>query len=465
MKKEIEKHLVSKLLCNLKDFPDLLKNSDKHIILGMTDSQIQNVKKYALDHNLLKETAKSIYCITKQAESYIKKYPYCSWISSEYPKRPDINFEYLKYEKCPASLTKSIKSICRILMNEEQLKQNSIEECIIKEILSTSTSFKAINSEIADIITNKKERVTVSYLINKFQEKPYGLTASIIRILLCDFLISKKNQIAFFENNQFILKTDSVMFERMFAVPEKFELQFVEPIDMPIIAEISKVILPYETNNILEVTKGLLYLIKNSDKFTLHTENINIKTIKFRNAILNAKDPVRLFYRDIPKILCNKILCQCDNELVQIISDTVDELKNCYSRLINHLLRYVLKEFKAKRRKELTCRLNDVKEFFSNPAFNVILEFLDDKNNTDIRFIEKFAAYLNQKRVPKDWCDMDVADFKLKVKDIAYRFILIESSAKSTLDKPDLKVQKIFDEIKRLNKNQQNTLLRQAANL
>lgn len=465
MKKEIEKQLVSKFLCNLKDSPDLLKNSDKHVILGMTDSQIQNVKKYALDHNLLKESAKSIYCITKQAESFIKKHPYCSWISSEYPKRPDVNVEYLKYEKCPAALTRSIKSICRILMNEEQLKQNSIEECIIKEILLTSTSFKAINSEIADIIINKKERVTVSYLINKFQEKPYGLTASIIRILLCDFLISKKNQIAFFENNQFILKIDSVMFERMFAVPEKFELQFVEPIDMPIIAEISKVILPFETNNILEVTKGMLYLIKNSNKFTLHTENINPKTVKFRNTILNAKDPIRLFYVDIPKIFCSKILCRCDNELAQCILDSIEELQNCYNKLIKHLLRYVLKEFKAKNRKDLSNRFHNVKEFFTNSAFSVILEFLDDDNNTDKRFIEKFAAYINKKRVPKDWCDIDVADFKLNVKDIAYKFILIESSAKSTLDKPDLKVQKIIDEIKRLNKIQQNTLLRQAANL
>nr|DAU52963.1 MAG TPA: hypothetical protein [Caudoviricetes sp.] len=465
MKTEIEKNLVSKLLCKLKDCPEFMKNDDRNYILGMTDSQIQNIKKFALENNLIEEFAKSNFCLTKQAEQFIKKYPYCTWTSNDYPKRPDVNFEYLKLEKCPAALTRSIKSICRILLNEEELKPDSVEESIIREILSESSSFKAINSEIADIILDKKERITIFEIINKFQKKPYGLTPSIIRILLCDFLISQKNKIAFFENNQFILKTDSVLFERMFAVPEKFEVQYVEPIDMPIIAEISKLILPFETSNILDVTKGLLYLIKNLDKFTLHTENINAKTIKFRNAILNAKDPVKLFYVDIPKIFCSRILCQCDNELTQCISDSIEELQNCYDKLINHLLRYVLKEFKAKNRKELTVRFSHLKDYFSNPAFRVILEFLEDNNNTDKRFIEKFATFLNKSRVPKDWCDMDVADFKLKVKDIAYRFNLIESSAGTIQKKPDTKVKELINEIKKLNQIQQNALLRQVANL
>src|SRR5574344_2999425 len=197
---------------------------------------------------------------------------------------------------------------------------------------------------------------------------------------------------------------------------------------MPILEDISEIILPMKSNNILDLTKGLIYFIRNLDKFTLSTEELSRKTIRFRNAIMNAKDPISLFYRDIPKILDDKILCQSDKEFLKAFETAVNELQNRYQKLEKELKTFLLESFKDKNRENLTKRFENLKDYLGENELKVLYNNVVEKNSENNLWIERIATFINKSRVPKDWSDEDVADFKVKIKELALKFLAIEST-------------------------------------
>ena len=88
-----------------------------------------------------------------------------------------------------------------------------------------------------------------------------------------------------------------------------------------------------DMKNILEITKGLYKIIKSLDKYTMNTQNLNTKTLRLRNVILNAKDPISLFKRDIPKTLVGKELCDCDRDFLNNLKLSLNELKKRAKKL------------------------------------------------------------------------------------------------------------------------------------
>ena len=80
----------------------------------------------------------------------------------------------------------------------------------------------------------------------------------------------------------------------------------------------------------------------------MNTENLSKKTLRFRNTILNAKDPIALFERDIPKALEQQSLKDCDREFLNNLKLSLNELNNCSDNLIKDLKEFIFKTFKYK---------------------------------------------------------------------------------------------------------------------
>ena len=72
--------------------------------------------------------------------------------------------------------------------------------------------------------------------------------------------------------------------------------------------------------------------------------------------------------------------------------------------------------------------------------------------------IEKIATFINGKLVPKDWTDDNIADFKLKIANLAAKFKIIEASA-GISEMPDAKTEKLINQIKKLTENQKLLIL------
>ena len=453
---------LAKLLTAIKQDSNLFKNPDVNFILGLTSTQVKELKKRAIAEGLI-ERNKQEYVLTKAGEQYIDEVPIVSWTDKTNFKRPEINLEYLKLEKTPPTITKAIRCLARHLLEDEELKENSIEHYLVRELLCSRSACAKIKKEVEKFVL-QNSRFKLTCLFEKFMTPPYGLTKSIVSVLLLDVLGRNKDILAIYENGQFQLKLSALMIDRMIYCPQNFAIQKTVMEDLPILEKISKIILHCKSINILDLTKGLIYFIKNLDKYTLNTERLNKNTIRFRNAVLNAKDQINLFFKDIPKILDDKILCQCNKTFVKTFDNSIQELQTSYSSLINEIREFLFGSFNEKSRKKLAKRFEAVQEFLSDNELKILHNNVNELTSSDTLWIERIATFINKSRVPKDWSDNDVADFKIKIKELALKFTTIEATTGESNINTDKTTAKLLNQILKLSKPQKMTLVREVIN-
>ena len=453
-------YYLNKLLFAVKNDAEIFRKPDINYRLGLTTSQVKELKKEAVSKGLIINSKHNFY-LSESGEIYLKENPIISWCNDEFPKRPEINQEYLKLDKMPPILTKAIRNIEKHFINNEEIKENSIEYNIIKELLSDDSICQNISKEIEESILQDGKIELIS-IYNKFLA--YGLTKSIISILLFNAITKNKDILAIYEKGLFQLKLDNLMLDRMLYCPQNFTIQKTKTQSIPIFEDISELVLPFKTNNILDITKGFIFFIRNLDKYTLKTERLSKKTLRFRNIIMNAKDPVILLTRDIPKILDNKLLIQCDKQFLNALETALNELQFASSKLIDEIKTFLFDSFNAKSREELTLRFKNIQEFIGYKELKVLLTNIIDEESDDSLWIKRIATFINKERVPKDWNDNDIADYKFKIKELALKFIILESTAGNFELIQSTKFDVLLEKIKELNSAEKNILLRKIVN-
>lgn len=451
---------LNKLLVCVEKDPTIFKKSNLNFIVGLTNTQVKDLKKYAITNELIKEEKREFF-LTAKGQEYLKENPIKSWCSEEYPKRPEINLEYLKLDKMPPTLTKAIRCLARHLLEGEELKENSTESYLMQELLAENSNCKDLKKEIEKYILQGK-KIKLTDLFEKFMA--YGLTKSIVGILLLDVLAKNKDILAIYEKLQFQLKLNQLMFDRMIFCPQNFEIQKTVMDNLPILEDISLVLSEESSKNILDITKTLIYFIRDLEKYTLNTERLTKKTLRFRNVIMNAKDPISLFNRDIPKVLAGKFLLDCDSEFLNAYKTAIDELKNATKNMVAEINDFFFESFNSKAREDLTKRFESVEEFIGEKELRILFNNVTEKDADDILWINRIATFINKSRVPKDWTDEDVADFKIKVKDLALKFYTLEATVGTANVGQSKSFDKLLSQILSLSKAEQSVILRKVVN-
>lgn len=410
---------LNKLLQELKKDSKIFKNPEIILKLGLTATDIKNLKKYALENQFITQT-KQEYFLTSKGEKYLVSNSTPKSQSQDFTLSPKLNIEYFKEEKTPAVLTKAIRACTKYLIEKTPIKENSLEQALINDIENCTNLSSTIEN---DILNNKRNNLSTIY--EKYLQK--GLTKSLISCIILKILTNNLEKVAIYEKSQFQLKFDCLMFDRMVACPQNFEIQKTEMPDEYLLKDISKIILNKKSNNILEITKGLYKRIKSLDKYTMNTENLSKKTLRLRNMILNAKDPISLFKRDIPKALGQKSLKECDREFLQDLKSSLNELKNCTEKLIKDIENFFFNSFNTTSKINLNERFLKVQEFIGEKDLKILFNNVTEISVDDNLWINRIATFINKSRVPKDWSDEDFADFKVKTKELALKFFILES--------------------------------------
>ena len=167
---------LNKLLSKIKENSAILKSAKLVFELGITSSQIKDLKKYALENQLITQS-KNEFFLTSKGEDYLKSNPLESWKTEEFPNRPNINLEYLKEEKSPSTLTKAIRNYAKFLLDSQPLKEFSLEHLLsedVKKCMKISTKIEN------DILSGKK--LSLEKVFDKYISQ--GLTKSLIAIIL-----------------------------------------------------------------------------------------------------------------------------------------------------------------------------------------------------------------------------------------------------------------------------------------
>ena len=432
------------------------------MICGLISSEFKTIKKYLLDQKLVTKISDN-FVPTKDADKFIENNPMQPWTNFEFPLRPNINLEYLKVEKTPAIVSRAIGLLAQHLLDDEPLKEGSLEQNIYEELIKDSSACLDIKKEIENYVLSTK-RVKMTEFFEKFTKAPYGLTKSLASILLLDILAKNKNHILVYRVFQLEVNLNYIVFSNLIGASFRYEIQKAEFEDVPLLYSISEKLLKEPTCNVLSITRELVKIEKGLDTYTFNTKNLTPNTVRFRNLIKNAEDPVVLLFKDIPRSLCQKDIQECSQDFIDLFMNCVNELKSSYTNLLKELTDFLLKSFEVESRTALREKLIKIKEYIGSKELNVFSNNIIDESVSDKLWIERIAVCVNKSLAPEDWSDEDLADFKIKIKDFALKILFIESTAGISEVKVNSMMAEVLNQLLQLSKPQRLTVLRKAVN-
>ena len=159
------------------------------------------------------------------------------------------------------------------------------------------------------------------------------------------------------------------------------------------------------------------------------------------------------------------LIKNCDIEFLSNFYSSLEELKTNEITLNSELKDFIFKTFTAKSRKELAKRFNNVKEYIGENDLKILSNSVIENESDDQLWVNRIATFIHKLRVPKDWNDEDYADFKLKTKELALKFFIIESTAGSLATLKTKKNHKLLDDYLNLSKSEQISFLRTVVNI
>ena len=213
---------LNKLLYCIKKHPNLFTLSNVCFVTGLIKNQLTVLRHFATSNGLICAADKrKHYILTELGEKYLACNPLIKNNSL-----PDTNLEYLKVEKTPAIVIRAIRQLAKHMIDNEEIKQDSVENYIKCEILAEGSKFAKATAEIEDFILSSDniiKSVKIDDIYQKFTSSK--LTRSIISVILLYILTKHKQFLAIYELGEYQLKLTPLIFDRMIHVAKNFEIK------------------------------------------------------------------------------------------------------------------------------------------------------------------------------------------------------------------------------------------------
>ena len=263
----------------------------------------------------------------------------------------------------------------------------------------------------------------ISDFIDKLAQKPFKLKQGFIDIWIPVFLISKKNEFAFYEEDTFIPELTDDTLDVAMRQPHKYYIHtlYLTENKLSIFNQYRYFLNQLEEvtptrDSFIETIKPFLTFYKRLTQYSQETKSISQEGLRLRDAIANSTNPEKAFFEDIPRALgltssdLNKkerieFFAVKLKETLREISATQETLFNKIETIINSELpdnrltfpenkELLQKRFSSIRNEELnikqkvfyqriTTSLEDRKSWLNSIAIAVLNKSLDVFNDKD----------------------------------------------------------------------------------
>ena len=288
-------------------------------------------------------------------------------------------------------------------------------------------------------------KVTLSTIYTKLGAPPYGLKLGILPVLVLAYALVHEAHIGTFEDGSFYPVIDAPFIERMLRAPHTVEIQRIDTSGTraDLIALMSPVILGLGSKreaSTLEVARFLMQAAIDLPDYAKQTKQVAKRTLSVRTALLHAKDPARLIYRQLPEALGMAPIDSGSStdpklaeDLIKSLRRALRELHGAYPRLLASIRTSIGKRFQAGSdekhlREALTPRAGIALPEGANPTLRTFMERVRDASMPLDEWTESLATLLVGKP-PKYWFDRDLDDLQVRIGHLAVDFSEMESLA------------------------------------
>jgi len=295
------------------------------------------------------------------------------------------------------------------------------------------------------IVKSKPDKkISISNIYAELKKPPYGVRDGLIPILLAAFKVMYEHEVAFYENGSFLRMVAGEEFQRLIKAPEAFEIQYCKiegvrtDVYNKIIAALELKALNNKEPELLDVVQALCVFAVNLPNYVQNTKKLSQEAVAVRDAILTAREPVKLLFDDLPKAcgfepfkIENVVEDRTVKDFVQTLRKALNELKIAYPELKERLKTQIQDAFNTsgsfvKLKRSISERAERVAISVSEPKLKAFCLRLLDNSLPESEWIESIGSYLSAKP-PEKWKDDDEDKFHQELIKKTTKFSRVES--------------------------------------
>ena len=297
---------------------------------------------------------------------------------------------------------------------------------------------------ISKIIQSEPDRrVSVASLFAEMRKPPYGCRDGIIPLLLTVFAIAHDRDVAFYKDGTYLRELGAEDILVLTKSPEKFDIQYckIEGVRAEVFQQLLAVLdvktQPEREAELLDVVRNLCVFVARLPAYVQNTKKLSPTALAVRDAILNAREPARLLFTELPyacgfaPFAPNACGERPPTEFTDALKKAIDDLRAAFPELQERLSKGIRNAFDIpgdfqQFRATLAVRAGRAVLGVNEPKLRAFCLRLMDDNLPESEWIESLGSYLALKP-PSKWRDTEEEIFSTELAQCATRFYRVES--------------------------------------
>lgn len=298
--------------------------------------------------------------------------------------------------------------------------------------------------KIREIVKDEPDtRVNVAALFAELRKPPFGVRDGMLPLLLTVFAIAHEQDIAFYKDGTFLREMTGESMLLLSKQPERFDIQYckIEGVRAELFEKLLAVLEVKPSNErrveLLDVVKPLCVFVAQLPAYVHNTKKLSSTALAVRDTILNAREPAKLLFHDLPKA-CGFQPFAADaaggkevQACVRELKVAIDELRAAFPELQGRMRQRLRDWFDLpgsfqQFRTALATRAHQIVLKVTEPQLKGFCLRLLDDNLPEMEWLESLGSFLALKP-PSKWIDAEEDLFSHELAQLANRFKRVES--------------------------------------
>jgi hypothetical protein len=279
-------------------------------------------------------------------------------------------------------------------------------------------------------------RQPLTQLVQILRQPPFGVRDGLILVLLAVFLATHEQDVALYEDGAFVRRVTGLEFARMAKKLEGFELQYcrIAGVRREVFQRLLEVLGEGGSNSntrneatVLDVVRPLMAFMGGTTDYARQTQALGEPCLAVRRAILAAREPSTLLFKDLPAALgfpSFEAAARAKgggavvSSFVDALRAALDEVREAYPQLLSRIAATLRTSFEmgvayplGKVRTVLSRRAQALIFALREPSLKAFCMRLADTGLSDDAWLSSIGSLICAKP-PARWSDADEARFR-----------------------------------------------------
>lgn len=288
---------------------------------------------------------------------------------------------------------------------------------------------------------NPEGRVNVASLFQELRKPPFGLRDGLIPLVLSAFALINESETAFYKDGTYLPEFGAEAMLILTKDPKRFDIQYCQikglraDLFKELLALLSLERQPGRKAELLTIVKQLCTFVAKLPSYTHNTRHLSAPAIAVRDAILRARDPIKLLFQELPNSCGHPPIrptgMKPRSSFLKTLKSALLELEAAYPQLQKRLrveLKRALKveEMSEEYRHTITDRAKNLLLLVQEAKLRAFCFRLQDHNLAEPEWLESIGSFLSLKP-PSKWHDAEEGTFRTELNQMTSRFISVEA--------------------------------------